>query len=63
MTIHLGNRDKMEVHYLPNEQKNCKLSKIKPEHEKFFDPDTLQQAHAEGYDNCRWCLGNSRRLS
>jgi len=21
-----------------------------------FDPDTLEQAHGEGYDNCAYCI-------
>ena len=28
---------------------------------KTFTPDTLGQAHSEGYDNCAYCLGGSRR--
>ena len=26
-----------------------------------FDPDTLAEAHREGYDDCVWCMGESTR--
>jgi hypothetical protein len=44
-----GNTDKKEVHDLDKEDA------------KRFSPDTLAQAHAEGFDNCAKCIGESRR--
>ncbi len=34
----------------------CKIDKILPEHIITFKPDTLEQAHQEGYKNCRYCI-------
>jgi hypothetical protein len=62
---YVGNTDKKEVHDLDNEQtgKNeCQINEIiEAGHAKTFSPDTLTQAHSEGYDNCAYCLGGSRR--
>lgn len=60
----LGNSSasKMEVHDLHNEIKNCQIDEIlKANHAVEFDPDTLDQAHKEGYDNCAYCIGESIR--
>lgn len=60
-----GNKKKMEVHDLDNEDKSasgCQIDEIiRAGHAKAFFPDTLAQAHAEGYDNCAYCIGASRR--
>jgi hypothetical protein len=60
-----GNTNKMEVHDLDNEKTSpseCQIDEIiAAEHAKAFDPDTLDQAHKEGYDNCASCKGGSRR--
>lgn len=63
MNRFLGNKDSdnMEVHDLENRQVNCQISEIKPEHRAWFNPDTLEEAHQQGFDNCKWCIGNSRR--
>ena len=61
---YLGNNSssKMEVHDLHNEQTNCQIDKIiQANHAVVFDPDTLEQAHNEGYDNCAYCIGGSER--
>ena len=58
----VGNIDKKEVHDLDNEKtgKNeCQIDEIKQV--RTFNPDTLDQAHGEGYDNCAYCLGGSTR--
>lgn len=61
----VGNTTKEEVHDLDNEQtgpNECQIDEIiRAGHAKIFDPDTLEQAHKEGYDNCAYCLGGSRR--
>jgi hypothetical protein len=60
-----GNTNKMEVHDLDNEDtrpSGCHIAQIiKEGHAKAFDPDTLEQAHSEGYDNCHYCIGGSTR--
>lgn len=60
-----GNTNKMEVHDLDNEDTNpsgCQIDEIiEAYHAKPFDPDTLEQAHKEGYDNCAYCIGSSTK--
>jgi hypothetical protein len=61
---YLGNNNpsKMEVHDLQNEQTNCQIDEIlRANHAVVFDPDTLEQARSEGYDNCAYCIGGSTR--
>jgi hypothetical protein len=51
-----------EVHDLTNEKGQCQIDTIlKNNHAVAFSPDTKEQAHKEGYDNCAWCIGNSKR--
>jgi len=58
----LGNTNTNEVHDTLNEQTNCQLDEIiVAGHGVSFSPDTLDQAHAEGYDNGHWCIGGSMR--
>jgi len=60
----LGNRNPghMEVHDLKNEQPQCQIDEIiRAGHAVVFTPDALSQAHSEGYDNCAYCIGGSRR--
>lgn len=56
----IGNTNTNEVHDLDNEQSLCKIDEIKDYHVKTFIPDTHQQAKNEGFDNCYWCIGNSK---
>jgi len=60
-----GNTNKMEVHDLDNEDtraSGCQIDEIiSAGHVKTFDPDTLEQARKEGYDNCAYCIGKSTR--
>ena len=54
---YLGNGNKLEVHDLDYENtgsNGCQIEEIT--HRVTFDPDTLEQAHSEGYDNCAKCL-------
>jgi hypothetical protein len=60
----LGNSDSdnMEVHDLTNEKPQCQIDEILDAgHAVGFDPDTLEQAHKEGYDNGAYCIGGSKR--
>lgn len=70
---YLGNTNKMEVHDLDNEKTKphqCQIDEIIAAHNrncignrggrvKNFEPDTLDQARREGFDNCKYCIGNS----
>ena len=61
---YLGNSStsKMEVHDLQNEKTQCQIDAIiQAGHAVVFTPDVLSQAHAEGYDNGYYYIGNSTR--
>lgn len=72
---YLGNINKMEVHDLDNEKTKphqCQIDEIIAANNrdvnnkcngrvKIFEPDTLEQARREGFDNCTHCLSNSNR--
>jgi hypothetical protein len=59
---YLGNTNKKEVHDLRLEKTSCQIDEIiRARHAVTFSPDTLNQARAEGYDNCHHCLGSSTR--
>ena len=58
----LGNTNTKEVHDLNNEKQQCHIDEIIAAGHAFrFEPDTLSQAHSEGFDNCHWCIGDSQR--
>lgn len=51
-----------EVHDLKNEKAQCQVDVILSNaHAVGFIPDSLDQAHADGFDNCGHCIGNSTR--
>jgi hypothetical protein len=53
-----GNTNTKEVHDLDHEHTNCQIDAIvQAGHVRVFIPDSLEQAHSEGYDNCSYCLG------
>jgi len=54
---YLGNKNKMEVHDLDNEQTNCQINEIKQK----VEFSTLQEAKDAGYDPCAHCLPGSKR--
>ena len=58
-----GHADYMQVHYLKNEDTSvytCQIDEIiEAGNAVVFDPDTLEQAHQDGYDNCAYCIGGS----
>ncbi len=62
---YLGNNNKMEVHDLDLEDisaNGCQIYEIiSTGHAVRFNPDTLEEAHKRGYDNCAKCLGSSFR--
>ncbi len=58
----VGNRNHIEVHDLDNEKVLCQIDEIiRAGHAVTFNPDTLEEAHRQGYDNCAYCLGYSVR--
>jgi hypothetical protein len=62
---YLGNSNKKEVHDLDQEDTSasgCQIDEIiSAGHAVTFNSDTLEEAHARGYDNCDKCLGSSTR--
>ncbi len=58
MAQYLGNSNTKEVHDLLNPKGNCRTDQISNDHRVYFE--TLARAKAAGYDNCYWCLGNSK---
>jgi len=59
---YLGNSSyaNMEVHDIWNEKSQCQIPEIrKAGHVVVFDPDTPEQTHKEGYDNCAYCIDDS----
>jgi hypothetical protein len=51
---------KREVHDLDNEKTNCQIDEIiRAGHDKPYS--SLASAHADGYDNCAYCIGGSKR--
>lgn len=59
---YLGNSNTTEVHDLKNEQTQCQIDEIiRAQHAVVFSPDTLDQAHRDGYDNGHYCIGGSTR--
>jgi len=58
----LGNSNTMEVHNLSAETPRCQIDEIlEAGHDVAFSPDTLEQAHEQGFDNCAYCIGGSTR--
>jgi len=61
----VGNTNKTEVHDLDKEKmgaNECQINEIiQAGHAVTFDPDTLDQAHNDGFGNCAFCIGGSRR--
>ena len=57
--------EKKEVHDLDNEKtgaNECQIDEIIiAGNARTFEPDSLDQAHKEGYDNCAYCIGGSKR--
>ncbi len=52
----------MEVHDLSAVTARCQIDRIiEAGHEVAFSPDTLEQAHSKGFDNCAYCIGGSKR--
>ena len=59
---YIGNTNTKEVHNLRNEKPQCQIDKIlRAMHAVGFIPDTLDQAHSEGYDNGEYCIGGGYR--
>ena len=58
----VGNSNHMEVHDLDNEKTECQIDEIiGAGHAVTFTPDTLAEAHRQGYDDGDNCLPGSTR--
>jgi hypothetical protein len=57
---YIGNKNTNEVHDLDNEKTECRINEIKTDHVVTFNPDTHAEAKRLGFDNCYWCIGNSK---
>lgn len=50
---YLGNKNTIEVHDLDRETTQCQIDEIiATGHAVYFTPDTVDQAHRKGFDNC-----------
>lgn len=62
---YLGNNNShgdKEVHSLANVKSQCQIDTIlRNRHAVGFNPDTLDEVHRNGFDNCAWCIGGSTR--
>lgn len=56
----IGNTNTNEVHDLDNEKNGCRINEIKDSHIKTFSPDSHSEAKRQGFDNCAYCIGNSK---
>ena len=57
---YLGNDNRLEVHDLQREKTQCQIDEIIANNQAVgFDPDTLDQAHQEGYENGAYCIRGS----
>ena len=57
---YLGNSEpaQAEVHDLHGDNSHCEIAQIfNAGNAVIFTPDTLEQAYAEGYLPCAWCIG------
>ncbi len=57
----IGNTNSERVHDLRKEDTSkdgCQIDEIKHEHIETFDPDTLEEAYKQGFDDCDKCLGD-----
>ena len=53
---YFGDKSQNIVHDLNLASKDCKIVSVKTTNKKYFVPDTLEQAHKEGYQDCKFCL-------
>lgn len=57
---YLGNVNTKEVHDLDNEKSLCQIDEIiSAGHDTPFN--SLEDAHNKKFDNCAYCIGNSKR--
>ena len=57
---YLGNVNTKEIHDLDYEKNSCQIDEIiAAGHDRPFN--SLTTAQNAGYDNCYWCIGNSKR--
>ena len=58
MARYLANKNTHEIHDLENEQVNCQINEIKPEHRVSLQSieDVKRWIEKFGYNGCKWCL-------
>jgi len=57
MARFLGNSGSKEFHDLTRQRSQCQIGEITAAHRRLFVPDTLEQAIADGFEPCFYCLG------
>lgn len=57
--LFIGDSDRMVVHNLSLETRQCKLNEINVQNRDLFS--SLQDAHRQGYESCQYCLGNKNK--
>ena len=58
MAGYLGNKSNSTVHHLGAMTSECKIVEIKKLDKTYFIPDTLEQAIAEKFTQCNYCIKN-----
>jgi len=59
---YIGNSSTGEAHDLRREAKNCRINAIIEAGDAVaFYPDSLKEAHADGYGDCSWCVRSADR--
>ena len=63
ISFYLGNTNTMEAHDLRNLKRKCQVDEIiAHKHEVYFKPgESLRAINKQGFDNCHWCIGRSKR--
>ena len=58
MTRYLANKNTEEIHDLENNQENCMIDEIKPEHKIPLNSlsDVIDYIRKYDYNGCKWCL-------
>lgn len=58
MSGYLGNKSDGLVHHLATMTSDCRIVEIKKPDKVYFVPDTIEQAIAEKFTQCRNCIKN-----
>ncbi len=61
MAGYLGNKSNSIVHHLETITSECKIVEIKKLDKTYFIPDTLEQAIAEKFKHCNYCIKTKKK--